>query len=362
MLPKEPHKKIPLIILYTVLAVGGGYVFLKYLFPVFLPFMIAWVIALLLQGVINRLYEKAKIPKKLSALVLVLMVAAVLGFVCFLIIKRLTGELTEFAKNAGEFLEKAKNDDKFASKWIKKISDLFPFNIENWLTNLWNSLNLRLENATSSFLSLTSRILPILQDFIFFVPEAFMYVFIMVLSSYYFAVDFDKINRFIVKILPEGGRKYASYAKGEMKGTIGKLLRAYALIITVTFTELFIFLTLIGVKYSLVIAFFIAFIDILPVLGTGTVLVPWGLILLLLGQTGKGMAILGAYAFITIVREIIEPKIIGKSMGIHPLAALAAMYGGLKLFGITGMFFLPFIIMLVKNIWVKSRDIGKEGK
>lgn len=357
MLPKEPYKRIPLIFLYIALGAGAAYVFLKYLFPVFLPFIIAWVIALLLQGIINKLCDKAKIPKKLSAFVLVLLVAAFSGFICFLIIKRLYGELSIFTENAEDFFNRAKTDEEFATKWIKKIDNMVPFlEIEDWLTNVWNNINSRLENATASFLTgLTSRILPVLRDIIAFLPEAFMYIFVIVFSSYYFAVDFDKVNRTLVKILPAGGRKYAALAKKEMKGTLGKLLKAYALIILITFTELFILLTLIGVKYSLIIAFFIALIDILPVLGTGTVLVPWGLILLLIGKTGKGIAILGAYAFITVLREIIEPKLVGKSIGIHPLAALAAMYAGLKIFGILGMFFLPLIIMLIKNIYSKTR-------
>lgn len=356
MLPKESYKRIPILLLYIALAAAFGYVFLKFLFPVLLPFILAWVIALLLQGVINKLKEKAKIPKKLSAFVLVLLVAAALAFICFLVIKRVYGELSIFAENAADFIKKAKDDPEYAAKWIKKIDAAVPFiNIEKWLTGIWSNIDAKLENAASGIItSVTSRILPILRDIIAFLPEAFMYIFVIVLSSYYFAVDFDRINHLIVKILPAGARKYASAAKKEMKGTLGKLLKAYGFIILITFTELFVFLSIIGVKYSLIIAFFISLIDILPVLGTGTVLIPWGLILLLIGNTGKGAAILGVYAFITIVREIIEPRIIGKSIGIHPLAALAAMYAGFKLFGIIGMFFLPFAVMLIKSIYIKS--------
>ncbi len=365
MLPKESYKRIPILVLYAAVALFFGYVFLKFLLPALMPFFIAWVIALLLQNIINKLYDKARIPKKLSAFVLVLLVAAALAAICYLLIKRVYGELSIFAENASDFLTKAHEDPEFAAKWIKRIDSAVPFlNIERWLTNVWKNIDVRLENATVSIITnLTSKILPILGDIITFVPEALMYIFVIVFSSYYFAVDFDKINRLIIRIMPKGARRYASAAKKEMSGTLGKLLKAYGLIIIITFTELFIFLSIIGVKYSLIIAFFISLIDILPVLGTGTVLIPWGLALIILGQTGKGAAILGAYAFITIAREIIEPKIIGKSIGIHPLAALAAMYAGLKLFGIVGMFVLPLSVMLIKNIYTKSglSNIIKEG-
>lgn len=354
---KTNYKRYMFLAFSVAAGLAAAYLFFEYLLPVIMPFFIAWLIAFSIQKIMNKLRDKAKIPKKFSALVLVLAVTAALGFICYLVLVRIYGELASFAENALQFITRAQKDPEFAALWIKKIDAAIPFlHVEGWLTDAWNAVNAKLETATLGMVTeVTSKILPILGDMITFVPEAIMYIFVIVFSSYYFAVDFEKINRFFLKLLPPKVRETIFTAKREMRGTFGKLLRAYGFIILLTFTELFIFLSLIGIKYSLTIAFFIALIDILPVLGTGTVLIPWGLALLLMGNTAKGAAILGAYAFITILREIIEPKLVGKSMGIHPLAALAALYVGFRFFGVVGMLVLPISIMLCKNIVSKSK-------
>ncbi|MFA6731087.1 MAG: sporulation integral membrane protein YtvI [Eubacteriales bacterium] len=354
----EKQKKPYMTALGALLAAGAAYIFLAYLLPVVLPFIIAWVIALSLQGAVGRLEKKAKIPKKISALFLVFLFVAILGFLCYLLVIRVYKELDIFADSAADFFTRAREDPHFAGKWIKRISDAVPFvNIEGWLTSAWENIDIRLENAAAEIIAkLTTTVLPILGGFIAFLPEALMYVFVIVFSSYYFTVDFDAINRRAVSILPSGLKKYASALKSEMKGTLGKLIKAYAFIIILTFIELFVFLSLLRVKYALIIAFITSLIDILPVLGTGTVLIPWGITLIVFGSSGKGMGVLGAYAFITIVREILEPKIVGKSMGIHPLLSLFSIYVGFKLFGILGMFALPLLAMITKNVVIKRKE------
>jgi predicted PurR-regulated permease PerM len=112
-----------------------------------------------------------------------------------------------------------------------------------------------------------------------------------------------------------------------------------------TFTECFIGLSLIGIRYALVLAILIAVVDILPVLGSGTVLIPWGVASLLLGHARTGAALLVLYAFITIVRYVVEPRVIGDQLGLHPLVALIAMFAGLKAFGVTGLLLGPAIVV-----------------
>ena len=328
------------------------FVFFKFLLPVFLPFIISWIIALLLQPVVSKLV-KAKIPRRPASALLVIIAVALFGLVCWLALSRLYNELSQFTSDAASFVSKAWSDDEFAGKIIEKIDTSLPFfRSRTFLENAWKSLGEKFDSSAGSIItSLTTRILPILGDVVSFVPDAIMYIFVFSLSCYYFTVDFDRINRSLVRVVPANTKKLLSRAKTGLKTTLGGLLRAYAIIILITFTELFISLSLIGVRYSLVISLVTSLVDILPVLGTGTVLIPWGIFTLVFGTTSKGIALLVTYFVITVVRELIEPKIVGKTMGIHPLLTLVSMYAGLKFFGIIGLVLMPPLVTFAKNLF-----------
>ena len=115
----------------------------------------------------------------------------------------------------------------------------------------------------------------------------------------------------------------------------------------ITFSELFSALLVMGYRYAFLIALGTAVIDILPVLGTGTVLIPWAVITLLAGDTVRGVALLCVYAGMTVVRQVLEPRIVGKYIGLPPLAALACMYLGLRLFGVPGLVLFPVVGMVI---------------
>ena len=124
--------------------------------------------------------------------------------------------------------------------------------------------------------------------------------------------------------------------------------------VSITFIELFVGFLILGIDYSFVLAILIAVLDILPVLGTAVVLAPWGIILLLMKNYFLGVGMLILLLIISIVRQIIEPKILGDSFGVHPLVSLITLYIGLKLFGVVGMVLLPMIVMIVLSETTKS--------
>ena len=132
------------------------------------------------------------------------------------------------------------------------------------------------------------------------------------------------------------------------------MVRAYALIMFITFCELAIGLTIlkfIGVmnnSYTFIIAIAIAIFDILPVAGSGGILIPWALIALISGDVGQAIGLIVIYIVISIIRQYIEPKIVGDSLGVNPLVTLAGLYFGLKLFGFMGMFIVPILVMTLK--------------
>lgn len=130
-------------------------------------------------------------------------------------------------------------------------------------------------------------------------------------------------------------------------GTLFVCIRSYALIMSITFVELSVGLTLIGIRKSVFIAFCIAVFDILPVLGTGGIMIPWALISAILGDYPGAAKLAVLYVFITIVRNIIEPKIVGGQIGLHPVVTLVSMFAGVQLFGVVGLFGFPIGLSLL---------------
>jgi len=357
MLPQEPYKKIAVILFYVAVSLFAAYLFFKYLFGLFLPFIIAYLLAASLQPAVRFLCKHAKVPKKLSVLVLVLVVTSILGVLCYLAVDRIYTELSILSQNVKSFIDHVRSDEKYAKNLIEQISDAIPFvDMRDRLNEMWGNLDKELESVLLSLADkLSGSVLPILGGLITFVPNALLVIVIVILSTYYFAADFKRINRFVTAQLPEKSANNVRMFREEFIETILKFLRAYGLLTLITFLELFVAFTILGIKYAFIIALVVSIIDILPVLGTGTVLIPWSIFLLLIGDYYTGVALIIVYIVIAVVRQIIEPKIVGKYIGLYPLLTLIAMYVGLKAMGVLGLLLFPIVTIILK----KLNDDGK---
>jgi sporulation integral membrane protein YtvI len=189
-----------------------------------------------------------------------------------------------------------------------------------------------------------------------FLPNALFTTAVVIIATYYFAIDRVKINSFFLSLFPEKFRPVLKNTRDVLANTVGKYLRAYGLLFFITFGELLLAFIILGIDYSFILALVIALVDFLPVLGTGTVLIPWGIILIVMGNYGLGIGILVTYVIITVVRQVVEPKIVGKFIGLPPIAALASMYIGLNLMGLLGLFLFPLgAIVLMRVLEAKQK-------
>lgn len=182
------------------------------------------------------------------------------------------------------------------------------------------------------------------------IPGILMNILIAVIATVFMELEFHSIKGFLKRQIPEKYLKSLQEGKEYVTGTIGKCVLSYCLIFAMTFLELLLGLFVFGIDGAAVIAFLIAVLDILPVLGTGTVLVPWGLIALAAGNVKTGIGVLVLYIVITVVRNIVEPKLVGRQMGLSPVLMLPCMLLGLKFFGILGLFGVPFAVSFIKTL------------
>ena len=177
-------------------------------------------------------------------------------------------------------------------------------------------------------------------------PNILLVSLVTIIACFYFALDLDIVNDKIKEFLPNKIVNILSSFKRRFVSGFKKYLKAYLLIFYITFAELFVGFLILGVNYPFVLAFLISIIDFLPVFGTGVVLLPWGIVLLLMKNYFLGICILLLLIIMTVVRQVIEPKIVGKSLGVHPILSLVTLYVGFQLFGIVGMIFLPIVTII----------------
>lgn len=182
------------------------------------------------------------------------------------------------------------------------------------------------------------------------IPSFFIKFLFTIVSSFFFTIDYYKINDFILRQFSEKNQKFVLNIKKNGIDTILKFLKAYSILISITFLELAIGLSILQVQHSILFAALIAIIDILPVLGTGSILLPWAAVSFVKGNIGLSIGLLVIYFVILIIRQILEPKIVGHHIGLHPLVTLICMFAGAQLLGFIGLFLFPILATMLKNM------------
>ncbi len=352
MLPKEPYKRFLMIVFYIAVGVGGIYILFRYLWGAILPFVFAYVFAEMFKPVVRYSEKHKGFPRKFCILFLIILITVALCAVAYALLRQMVLEIIELSQTAGDVLNKFRTDDGFAAEVIENINGAVPFfDISQRLWDMRKNLDEELWAMVMSIVDKTSgSIFGLIGRIASFLPNAVFAMVVMVIATYYFAVDRVRVNCFFLSFFPKNSHLLLKRIKDILANTVGRYLRAYGLLFLLTFAQLSVAFWILGLEYSFLLAFLISVVDILPVLGTGTVLVPWGALMLAFGNIPLGIGLLVTYAVITVVRQIMEPKIIGKFIGIPPLATLASMYIGLKLMGILGLFLFPMGAILLKYV------------
>ncbi len=349
MFQENNHKRIIVISFYILLAVLCSFLFFKYLLKCILPFILAFILSYSTRRLVVYLNKKFKFTKKFSAFVITMLVITLFFILIYFLLSKavtefikLSNQLTE--DNAAAILYKAANNVvSFGNRYLPDITAKVEPILYDIAQNLDTNINRLLKTAMpyigKAAVSLFSAF-----------PSIFLFTGVTILGTFYFSCDYERVTKFIKLQIPEKRISFFNELYKQFFNTVIGILRAYGILVLMTFLELLVGFILIGFDYAILLAAFISVIDVLPVLGTGTVLVPWSVISFILGNVKIGLCILILYVIITIIRQIAEPKILGDSVGLHPLVTLISMYSGIKLLGVKGLFLFPLIIIIIKNL------------
>ncbi len=358
-------KKYAAIAVFASAGLLAVWIFLKHGVHVLLPFLLAWVLSLLVLPPAERLAKRTRVPKKLCAALLLLLSLGVLVWVVFLSLNRLLREIEELLGFLGEdpaVIEgKIQQTVEFISDFVARIPILSvldgmegesPFGVD-----VGTLVGEFFRNAVSE---LTARIPPLVGRVVAGVPQALLFLLVFLISSFYFALDGDRIAEGVCSALPKGIAAHTGGLRKKASALLYRYLRVYLVLFLLTFTELLVGLTLLGRGYAFLLALVISALDILPLLGVGSVLLPWAGYLFLIRDFRTAIGLLVLWGVITVVRQIVEPRLIGESFGIHPLLALVSLYAGLKLFGFVGILVAPAVTVFVRLAVSETRK-KREG-
>ncbi|MBR1762622.1 MAG: sporulation integral membrane protein YtvI [Eubacterium sp.] len=364
-MPQKVEKRRDFLInlLFFAAIIALIYVFFKYLFWVTAPFLLTFFLAVLLQKPIRKIDKKTnKKGHTFFSILFVFLTTLVVLIPLILIISEIIAKLSDFVKYFTEqlndlptFLSTLENDILSIAKFLpdsiyKSFSDAVTNVFDSLLDNSTSSVGVSLSSIRGTLTSGLSGVYGVVKN----IPSILIGIVIGIIAWIFFTKDYNRIVHFIQMQLPEGKKNILYEAKQVFSKTILKMARAYGLIMLITFFELFLgfsLLSLLGIMkngYYILIAALIAIFDILPVAGSGGILVPWALVSLVMGNYKQAIGLVIIYVVITIIRQYIEPKIVGDTLGVHPLVTLMGLYFGLKLFGFMGMFIVPLSVMTLK--------------
>ena len=331
----QRKKEILINIAFIVVIAAICYLVFRFLILYLLPFVIGFLLTAAIQKPARWLERKTRAPQGLwSVALVVLAYLAVMGILVFAGYQ-LYGQLLSLAKALPSYIPKLSQLFSGVNAWFSGIFAGLPENLTTTIGALPENIISSVANTLTSLLSdFASRVVGGL-------PGIVVTSLVTIVASCFIAKDYSKIVLFIRRQMEARHWNLLLDAKKMFSTNILRMLRGYLILMLLTFTELSIGLLLLGYDYAIALAALIAIVDILPILGTGTVLIPWLLFKLLSGDLLGALGLAVLYVIITIVRNILEPKIIGKQVGLPPLLTLLSMYCGLRLLGFWGLSVSP---------------------
>ncbi len=336
----EKQKAFIIHVIYFTMILGLGYIGIKYILPLLMPFVIGLIIAVVFRKLIDFIEKKLHIKRAFVSIFILLVFYGVLVLlISFIGVKIFTFLRDLFSRLPDLYSETIQPA---ISKAADNLILQFP-QIQPYIENLNETIFTFVTNASTSVIGTITSIAG-------GVPTMLIKLIFTIVSSFFFTIDYYRITNFVIRQFKGSRKDMLLKLKDNGIGTLGKFIRAYSAIISITFIELSIGFWIIGIPNAVLFGALIAIIDVLPILGTGAVLLPWSIIALIMGNNRVGIGMLILYIVITAVRQTIEPKIVGQQIGLHPILTLILMYVGAQLMGVLGLLLLPIIATILKKL------------
>lgn len=338
---KKGIKTAIFLVIYTLLF----FLFFKTL-GYTLPFVLGFAISLLVRPLNGFLKKKLPFSKNVSSVISALIstflvfstLLAILSFSMYKIVDEIRMFIVSLP-DADVMLDSVENFTGDLGKYYD-VFDTSKFDLD-----LVKKFYTQISSVAASVLNATKYLMNKFVSVVIALPMIIAVGFITFLSTYFFSKDMPNIESKILAVFTSDGRVKARRILRESKSMLGSYIKSYLYLMSLTFVETLIGLTILGVNYSIILSIVTAVVDIFPVFGVGSVYVPMAIYFYFKGKTSVSIGLLIMFAIVTIIRQIAEPKLVSTNVGIHPLLIIASLFIGLKAFGILGIIYFISILL-----------------
>lgn len=329
----------------------------KYVLPILIPFIIGFCVASAARLILRKLPLKSdKYDRILSIILCIAVYVLIVGLIILFSIT-IVAQIGDFVASVPELL------DTYLYPYFIQASQQLQTNLApidadlvDWIIELGKSA---VQSIGKFATDLSAGAVKWVANWAVEIPNFLVQIVLTVVSTFYIAADYTKVVQFLKRLIPEGKRTLTIHALRYAETAVLGYLKSYSILFLITFLELSIGLLILHIPYAVGVALAIALFDLLPVLGTGGILLPWALILLIMGNIPLAIGIALLYVVIAIVRNAVEARIVGSNIGLHPLATLVAMIVGLRLAGLIGMLCFPIGLVAIMNLRKSAQEASE---
>lgn len=313
---------------------------------IFVPFAAAYAVSLVANNLADALQKRFHIPRNVAAILVIILTVGVLGGILGGIIWKIVDEIKQIYDNFPSIYTNIQISWNRLSNNMSDMIDQLPDNIRQSMDSVYEQFMDGLANVVKD-----TKVFKTAGDIAKRLPSIIISVITFILSLYFMISDSKEISAFLKSHISRSLQTRASQLKCEVKRYLGGYIRAQGVMMGIAFVILLIGFLILRVDYALIIALAIAIFDAIPFFGSGAVLIPWSIVKFLTGEMSDGVGLLIIYLSVLLMRQLVEPKIVGKNIGMHPLLTLMSMYAGYRIFSIGGLILGPLTLTLIISFY-----------
>lgn len=345
---RELHKKILLEFFIAFLWLLGIIFLLPKVLGFFMPFVIGWIIAMIANPLVKLLEKKLKIARKHSSVLITILVLGVVVLLIYGLFVLLFRQAVSFIADLPVLIDELQIQLNQAAGNLQKLYNILPSDIETVFdeagASVFEALTHMLSNISTSSLDGAGSLVKNVAEFFFM-------AIITILSAYFFIAERETVIKLGIKLLPASMTEHIELIKANFTKAVGGYFKAQFKIMFIITGILLAGFWFIGVKYASFLALGVAALDFLPIFGTGTVLFPWALFELVSGEYYKALYLMIIYLVCQLARQLLQPKMVGDSVGLNPLTSLFFLFAGYRIKGVVGMIAAIPLGMVVLSLY-----------
>ena len=348
-------RSMPEKLIFWILAIALVYPLAKILMPITLPFLLAMGLALAAEPAVAWMHRRLGLRRSIAAGISVTGVFVLAATVLTLLLSLLVRQLSRLTQLLPLVTDSIRQGSQLLQQWLLSAAERAPEGIRQTLIGIFEALF----QSGSGFLQHTVEKLPqIAGSALGSLSNGLVWLITAVLAAFMISARLPQLRQQVTARIPQKWRTHFLPAARAFRKTLAGWLVAQGKLAGVTLALLSAGFLMLKIPHALLWAALVTMVDILPILGVGTVLVPWSLVSYLQGDTARALALLSIFVVVWLVRSVLEPKLIGSELGLDPLVTLLCIYGGFRLWGIVGMLLAPIAAICLAQLWRVGQKQG----